>query len=217
MELTHSQYERIAPHLPVQRGNVRISNRQVLNAILYVAEHGCKWRGLPKRFGNWHTIYTRMSRLSKNGVLDQMFEYLQREQIVRIKIEAVPMDSTIVKVHPDGTGALRKTVPNPSAAPEGGWTTNGHRVAAAARTAITFSPGQAHDGPQGRKLLNRLGQQQGSPSLIMDRAYQGDGTRQLALKLGYEPVVPPLRTRLEPWEYDREMYKQRNEIERLFR
>ena len=51
----------------------------------------------------------------------------------------------------------------------------------------------------------------------MDRAYQGDQTRQLALKLGYEPVVPPLRTRVEPWEYDHEMYKRRNEIERLFR
>ena len=53
--------------------------------------------------------------------------------------------------------------------------------------------------------------------MIMDRAYQGDETRQLALKLGYEPVVPPLRTRLDPWEYDREMYKRRNEIERPFR
>ena len=51
----------------------------------------------------------------------------------------------------------------------------------------------------------------------MDRAYEGDQTRQLALELGYEPVVPPLRTRVDPWEYDREMYKRRNEIERLFR
>ena len=34
----------------------------------YVAEHGCKWRGLPKRFGNWHTICTRMNRSSKNEV-----------------------------------------------------------------------------------------------------------------------------------------------------
>jgi transposase len=92
-------------------------------------------------------------------------------------------------------------------------------VAADARTAITFSlsPGQVHDAPEGRKLLNRLGQQHGSPSLILDRAYQGDETRQLGLALGYEPVVPPLRTRVEPWEYDREMYKRRNEIERLFR
>ena len=109
MEITEAQYLRIEPSLPRQRGNVRLSNLQVLNALLYVAEQGCKWRGLPKRFGNWHTIYTRMNRWSKNGVLDRVFEQLQREQIVRLKIEAVKLDSTIVKVPPDGTGALKKT------------------------------------------------------------------------------------------------------------
>ena len=51
----------------------------------------------------------------------------------------------------------------------------------------------------------------------MDRAYEGDETRQLALDLGLTPVVPPLSTRVEPWTYDRETYKRRNEIERLFR
>ena len=114
MELTEAQYERIAPLLPVQRGNVRISNQHVLNAILYVAEHGCKWRGLPPRFGRWHTIYTRMNRWSKTGVLDRVFAHLQTEQLVRIKLEAVSLDSTIVKVHPDATGALKKTGPKPS-------------------------------------------------------------------------------------------------------
>jgi len=49
-----------------------------------------------------------MNRWSKNGVWDRVFEQLQREQIVRLKIEAVKLDSTIVKVHPDGTGALKK-------------------------------------------------------------------------------------------------------------
>ena len=117
MEITGAQYERIAPILPVQRGNARLSNLQVLNAILYVAEQGCKWRGLPPRFGNWHTVYTRMNRWSKNGVLDRIFEYLQREQIVRIKLEAVSIESTIVKVHPDGTGALKKGGLNLSASP----------------------------------------------------------------------------------------------------
>ena len=116
-------------------------------------------------------------------------------------------------------GCAKKKGPQSIGRSRGGWTTKIHMVAADARTAITFSlsPGQAHDAPEGRKLLNRLGQQHDSPSLIMDRAYQGDETRQLALALGYEPVVPPLRTRVEPWEYDREMYKRRNEIERLFR
>ncbi len=51
----------------------------------------------------------------------------------------------------------------------------------------------------------------------MDRAYEGAQTKQLALELGYIPVVPPKTNRLEPWEYDRAMYKKRNEIERLFR
>ena len=109
MELTRQQYEKIKDSLPLQRGNVRLSNLEVLNAILYVAEQGCKWRGLPGRFGNWHTIYVRMNRWAKNGVLDRVFEKLQLEQIVRIKIEAFALDSTSVKVHPDGTGALKKT------------------------------------------------------------------------------------------------------------
>jgi transposase len=108
MEITGEQYARIKDSLPVPRGNVSLSNLQLLNALLYVAEHGCKWRGLPKRFGNWHTIYTRMNRWSKSGVMDRVFEKLQLEQIVRIKIEAIALDSTSVKVHPDGTGGLKK-------------------------------------------------------------------------------------------------------------
>ena len=118
MEITPEQFARIEPCLPKQRGNVSLSNLQVVNAILYVAEQGCKWRGLPKRFGNWHTIYTRMNRWAKAGVLDRMFEELQKAQVVRIRIEAVALDSTSVKVHPDGTGALKKTDPRPSESPE---------------------------------------------------------------------------------------------------
>src|SRR6201998_1774831 len=117
MEITDAQYRLIEHCLPIQRGNVSLSNLQVLNAMLYVAEHGCKWRGLPKRFGRWHTIYTRMNRWSKSGVLDRVFTELQRTQIVRIKIEAVSLDSTVVKVHPDGTGALKKTALKPSGNP----------------------------------------------------------------------------------------------------
>ena len=92
-------------------------------------------------------------------------------------------------------------------------------VAADARTAITFalSPGQAGDGPEGRKLLQRLGKAPWPLHLIMDRAYEGDETRQLALDLGFNPVVPPHPNRVSPWEYNRAMYKRRNEIERLFR
>ena len=122
MQLSQVQYEKIAHCLPVQRGNVKLSNLQALNAMLYVVEHGCKWRGLPKHLGNWHTIYTRMSRWTKAGVLDRVFAELQRSQIARIRIEAVSLDSTSVKVHPDGTGALKKAALRPSANPWAGET-----------------------------------------------------------------------------------------------
>ncbi len=53
--------------------------------------------------------------------------------------------------------------------------------------------------------------------LLMDKAYEGNETRQLVLDLGMVPVVPPKANRVDPWEYDRELYKQCNVIERLFR
>ena len=117
MEITPEQFEKIKDSLPVQRGNVTLPNLQVVNAILFIAEQGCQWRGLPERFGKWHSVYMRLNRWSKNGVLERVFEKLQQEQIVRIRIEAFSLDSTSVKVHPDGTGALKKTGRKPSANP----------------------------------------------------------------------------------------------------
>ena len=108
MEISEEQYKKIEPYMPRQRGNVRINNIRLINAILYITENGCKWRALPKSYGNWHTIYVRMNRWSKSGVLQRIFQALQEENIIRIKVEAVCLDSTSVKVHPNGTGALKK-------------------------------------------------------------------------------------------------------------
>jgi transposase len=118
MEITTKQYERIAPYLPRQRGNVSMSNLQLVNAILYITENGCKWRSLPKSYGKWHTIYVRMNRWSKSGVLQRLFEALQTEGVIKIKMESVCLDSTMVKVHPNGTGALKKQANKASEDPE---------------------------------------------------------------------------------------------------
>ena len=92
------------------------------------------------------------------------------------------------------------------------------------RTAVEFilSAGQAHDAPQGRLLLETVGTQKfeynyTSIPLLMDRAYEDDKTRYIAQQLYYTPIVPPKKNRKNPWIYDKEFYKLRNEIERLFR
>ena len=93
-------------------------------------------------------------------------------------------------------------------------------VAADARTAVTFSlsPGNAGDAPEGRKLLKML-ENHGweGTQVIMDKAYEGNETQQLVLALEMVQVVPPKSNRLTKWEYDKELYKKRNEVERLFR
>ncbi len=71
--------------------------------------------------------------------------------------------------------------------------------------------------PQAARCLNTWGPVERPVHLLMDRAYEGNETRQLALDLGFVPVVPPKSNRVDPWEYDKEMYKRRNEVERLFR
>ena len=137
---------------------------------------GLQVGGLPPRFGNWHTVYTRMNRWSKNGVLDRVFAPPARScasNWKRYRWTAPSSRST-----PTVTGALKKTDPSPSASP-GRLDHQDSLVAADARTAITFSlsPGQAHDAPEGRKLLTRLGPQCPGPFLLMDRAYEGNETR----------------------------------------
>jgi transposase len=121
MGITTEEFKKIECLLPVQRGNVRHDNLTFLNAVLYVAENGCKWRALPKEFGNWNSIYMRANRWSKAGVLDRVFVALQKERIIGIRVEHLSLDSTSIKLHPDAHGSPKKTAGKPSAGPaEGG-------------------------------------------------------------------------------------------------
>ncbi|MFC3059666.1 IS5 family transposase [Paenirhodobacter populi] len=218
-EISEAQYELIRLYLPVQRGNVRISNLTMINAVLHIAENDCKWRALPPRFGNWRTIYTRLRRWAEAGVLDRLFAALQEHRLIRIRVECLGLDSTSVKVHPDGTGGAEKRGLQAIGKSRGGWSAKVHLVAADTRTALTFSlsGGQAHDAPEGRALLRGWKRPLSGVPMLMDRAYEGEETRQLVLDLGFEPVAPPKMNRKELREYDRDLYKRRNEVEKLFR
>ena len=110
----------------------------------------------------------------------------------------------------------------------GGRTTKIHLAAASDEIAVisSLSAGQKHDAPEGRKLIAKLEKPSETiprtshtvqVNLAMDRAYEDDETRALAVNQGYNPVVPPKKSRLEPWDYDKELYVRRNEVERFFR
>lgn len=98
-----------------------------------------------------------------------------------------------------------------------GLTTKIHLASTSAKYAMTFhlSAGNKHDAPEGRKLISSI-YSEDSHYLLMDRAYEDDKTRELAVKQGFVPIVPPKRNRKKSREYDKELYKRRNEIERYF-
>ena len=89
----------------------------------------------------------------------------------------------------------RKKGPQAPGQSHGGRNTQAHIMAADDRAApmVTLSPGQAHDGVEGRKLLTLRGPQEEPAHLLMARAYEGAATRQLARDLGCWPVAPPRR------------------------
>lgn len=91
-------------------------------------------------------------------------------------------------------------------------------VAASDREAVCFilTGGQCNDSPAGLKLIEHIRKMPENVYLIMDRAYSGRNIRKAAHKKGLVAVVPPKRNMTEHWEYDKERYKERNVVERLF-
>ena len=101
----------------------------------------------------------------------------------------------------------------------GGWNTKIHALTTGDIHLKCFilSGGEAHDAPQGRLLLETVGKQETAVPLLMDKAYADFTTRFTAWNLRFQPVVPPKTNMKDQWEYDKELYKKRNEIERYFR
>ena len=74
-----------------------------------MVKNGCTWRSLPEKYGKWHTAYMRFNRWTNKGIIQRINEQLQGMQIIDNRTNLLCIDSTFVKVHPDGTGALKKT------------------------------------------------------------------------------------------------------------
>lgn len=114
MKINESQYNLISGGFPKHRKPAEISNLDVLNECIYVLENGYKWRGLPKEYGNWHTIYTRLARWAKSDVLLSAFLRLQEKDIIEVSVTIVSLDSTSIEAHPDGMGVQKKEAGSPS-------------------------------------------------------------------------------------------------------
>jgi transposase len=114
MTWTSEDIDCIKHHFPKPRGTVEIDHLTFLQALQYIAANGCRCRGLPEQFGKWSTIYRRFRRWIDLGIFDLIAQELKSQAISINGIKALAMDSTYIKIHPDGTGAPKKTDCKPS-------------------------------------------------------------------------------------------------------
>jgi transposase len=119
--LRDDQWERLKEFVPGGRKGKRgprTDNRRFLNALLWMARSGGRWRDLPKRLGKHETVKRRYYRWIEMGVLDEILAALAREA----DLEWLMIDSTIVRAHQQAAGARRQKggrMPRALAAPVG--------------------------------------------------------------------------------------------------
>ena len=105
--LRDDQWERIKDLLPGKvsdPGATAKDNRLFLEAVLWIARTGSPWRDLPPALGSWHTTYTRFSRWGKKGVWQRVIEAISED----VDLEALFIDSTVVRAHQHAAGAQKK-------------------------------------------------------------------------------------------------------------
>ncbi len=104
-EINDEQWQAIRDKLPCQPGyqGKVADNRLFINAVMYVAKCGIPWRDLPPRFGSWNSVYVRFRRWAQKGVWQTIFKEMGDKEFKTLLI-----DSTAVRVHQHGAGALKK-------------------------------------------------------------------------------------------------------------
>lgn len=81
---------------------------------------------------------------------------------------------------------------------------------------IRITAGQAGDAPVGEAMIEAIDPRDGIEPAAMDKAYDRDAIRAPLDAKGITAVIPPKSNRLDFILYDKESYKQRNKVERLF-
>ncbi|MBL1121164.1 IS5 family transposase [Streptomyces sp. 110] len=245
-ELTDQEWELLAPFIPrAVTGRPRVSDRQVINGMVYKIRTGISWRDLPERYGPWQTVYTRFRRYALAGVFTRALQQIQARADAAGDIDwLVQIDSTIVRAHQHAAATGRKggsTGDEPDdhalGRSRGGLTTKIHLSCdgKGRPLAILLTPGQRHDSICAQTLLERirvprtgLGRPRCRPDqVIADKAYSSRGFRAYLRKRGIAHTIPEKTDQRRhrynrgnrggrPPAFDRQIYRQRNLVERCF-
>lgn len=105
--LRDDQWERLRDFVPSGRKGKRgprSDGRRFLDALLWLARSGGRWRDLPDRFGPYQTAKRRYYRWVEQGVIDRIFTAVSDDP----DIEWLAIDATVIRAQVQAAGAQRK-------------------------------------------------------------------------------------------------------------
>lgn len=82
-DLSDAEWAKLKPLLPDERNRIgsprEVELREIVNALMYVADNGIKWRAMPHDLPAWQTVYGYFRRWSQSGVWEQVNQALGKQ------------------------------------------------------------------------------------------------------------------------------------------
>ena len=213
--LTKTQREIIEPLLPAPKltGRPALNPLTVFNAILWILSSGAPWRDLPTHYGNWNSIYHKFRKWCVDDVFENILKVLVADTEKYLLVE---IDSTFCKVHQHAAGARKKNGEQAIGMSRGGKTTKIHALVTEnfQLIGLLLTGGQIHDSKCAVELLSKVNLK--DKKVLGDKAFCSAHIRDFILEQGGAVCIPDKTNSLIKHDFDKEIYKARNIVERFF-
>ena len=209
-----AQWSRIEPLLPVYaRGKERVDDRRVLSGIVHAIKNGGRWADCPREvYGPKKTLCNRFVRWAERGVWEDVFAApggrgrRAGQAVHRLELYQGPPLRRRRK-----RGALAQGIGKT----KGGRNNKLHALCdeRGRPLVLMLTPGNVHDAKVAMPLIDALPP---TTELVADKGYDSKVLRDWLEERGTTPVIPPRKGRLVQYDYDRDAYRHRNVVERMF-
>lgn len=211
-DLTDAQWTRIkflfeeSPKV----GRPSLNPRMVLNGILWLLKSGARWRDLPTRYGKWNSIYHKFRLWCKLGLFTRLLKIINGDTD---NTTLLAMDSTFCKVHQSACSGSKNQAIGTS---RGGNNTKIHVIINERMQVlkVVLSGGHIHDSKLALDLF--LDVNLDGKTVLADKAYSCDKIRNYLEQHGAYACIPDKANFKTNHDFNSELYKQRNIVERFF-
>ena len=211
-DLTDAQWNRIKFVFEegAKVGRPPLNPRIVFNAIMWILKSGARWRDLPASYGNWNSIYHKFRRWCSLGLFERLLQLINADFR---KATLLELDSTFCKVHQSACSGRKDQAIGSS---HGGKNTKIHVLINERMQLlkVVLTGGQIHDSEAVGALLNGIKLK--GKTILADKAYSCEQIRIFLAEQGGVACIPDKANFKIKHDFDSELYKQRNIVERFF-